>query len=82
MPRKLKFKPVITRIKLNPEQAVLACECFALDHRVTTGAYWSNGGTAQFCQGKTNPAIKVCASGGYDHGEGIHTAWATSTSSS
>ena len=25
MPEKKKFKPVITRIKLNPEQAVLAC---------------------------------------------------------
>jgi len=28
MPRKPKFKPVITRIKLNPEQAVLSCNCF------------------------------------------------------
>jgi hypothetical protein len=28
MPRKPKFKPVITRIKLNPEQAVLVCDCW------------------------------------------------------
>lgn len=28
MSEKLKFKPVITRIKLNPEQAVLACSCW------------------------------------------------------
>lgn len=28
MPRKLKFKPTITRVKLNPEQAVLACTCY------------------------------------------------------
>lgn len=28
MPRKLKFKPVIRRVKLNPEQAVLACACY------------------------------------------------------
>jgi len=28
MPRKLKFRPVITRVKLNPEQAVLACACY------------------------------------------------------
>jgi len=28
MPRKLKFRPRITRIKLNPEQAVLACNCY------------------------------------------------------
>ncbi len=25
---KPKFKPVITRVKLNPEQAVLQCNCF------------------------------------------------------
>ena len=29
MQEKLKFNPVITRIKLNPEQAVLACSCFS-----------------------------------------------------
>ncbi|MDD2689103.1 MAG: hypothetical protein PHT41_03005 [Candidatus Omnitrophica bacterium] len=28
MPRKPKFRPVITRVKLNPEQAVLACACY------------------------------------------------------
>jgi len=28
MVRKKKFKPVITRVKLNPEQAVLACDCY------------------------------------------------------
>jgi hypothetical protein len=28
MSRKPKFKPVITRIKLNPEQAVLICSCY------------------------------------------------------
>lgn len=27
MTRKLKFKPIITRVKLNPEQAVLTCTC-------------------------------------------------------
>jgi len=26
--RKRKFKPVITRVKLNPEQAVLTCNCY------------------------------------------------------
>ena len=29
MAEKLKFKPVITRIKLNPEQAVLSCTCYS-----------------------------------------------------
>jgi len=28
MKSKPKFNPVITRIKLNPEQAVLACSCY------------------------------------------------------
>ncbi len=28
MQRKLKFRPVVTRIKLNPEQAVLSCACY------------------------------------------------------
>ena len=28
MGRKLKFKPTITRVKLNPEQAVLTCTCY------------------------------------------------------
>lgn len=26
--RKLKFDPVVTRVKLNPEQAVLTCSCY------------------------------------------------------
>ena len=28
MPKKLKFKPKVTRVKLNPEQAVLQCTCW------------------------------------------------------
>jgi len=28
MPKREKFKPVINRVKLNPEQAVLVCSCF------------------------------------------------------
>ena len=31
MPRKPKFRPEITRIRLNPEQAVLTCECYRGD---------------------------------------------------
>jgi hypothetical protein len=27
--KKKKFKPVITRVKLNPEQAVLTCNCYS-----------------------------------------------------
>jgi hypothetical protein len=28
MTQKPKFKPVVTRVKLNPEQAVLFCNCY------------------------------------------------------
>lgn len=28
MPRKPKFKPRVTRVKLYPEQAVLSCDCY------------------------------------------------------
>jgi len=28
MPRKPKFRPEIRRVKLNPEQAVLSCDCY------------------------------------------------------
>ncbi len=37
MERKPKFKPVITRVKLNPEQAVLQCSCYDSD--------WNDPGT-------------------------------------
>jgi hypothetical protein len=37
MPRKPKFRPVITRVKLNPEQAVLTCECYDTGLKVTSG---------------------------------------------
>jgi hypothetical protein len=58
MPRKPKFKPTVTRVKLNPEQAVLACGCWSTG---TTVQYnWSvfyglhdSGGSAahQYCYG-------------------------------
>ena len=35
MSRKAKFRPVISRVRLNPEQAVLSCSCY--DH----GTAWS-----------------------------------------
>lgn len=36
MPRP-KFNPTVTRVKLNPEQAVLACSCYNVN-RANTGA--------------------------------------------
>ena len=44
---KKKFKPVITRVKLNPEQAVLQCSCFSQGYTYVSevlmsdfGEYW------------------------------------------
>jgi hypothetical protein len=35
MLKKKKFNPVVTRVKLNPEQAVLTCEGFDWGYRMT-----------------------------------------------
>ena len=49
-----RFKPVISRIKLNPEQAVLTCDCYTSDLRgswepfVTNQAFPASTG-AFFC---------------------------------
>lgn len=43
MAEKLRFKPMITRIKLNPEQAVLACGCFS--RGLTSAAGVARNGT-------------------------------------
>ncbi len=40
MPRKPKFKPVLTRIELNPEQAVLTCDCFSNASKRLEGGGW------------------------------------------
>ena len=50
MAEKLRFKPVITRIKLNPEQAVLACTCYSqgrtwVRNKARTGVTVCSGGT-------------------------------------
>ena len=33
MPKNPKFKPTISRVRLNPEQAVLTCDCYNNDRR-------------------------------------------------
>ncbi|MEW6170019.1 MAG: hypothetical protein AB1472_00415 [Candidatus Omnitrophota bacterium] len=37
MPTKPKFEPEITRIKLNPEQAVITCNCITTGYGTLTG---------------------------------------------
>lgn len=60
MPKKLKFKPVITRVKLNPEQAVLACSCVSVGVRTDCNYLWSSNGamTGQVCNG-ARPASAI-----------------------
>jgi len=41
MSRKPKFRPVITRVKLNPEQAVLTCTCYNRSDKAASGGYWA-----------------------------------------
>ena len=37
MSKRLKFRPEITRVKLNPEQAVLACTCIDAQRYAAVG---------------------------------------------
>ncbi len=52
---KKKFEPVITRVKLNPEQAVLQCACYTGQSWTTVAA---NKGASQYrpC-GITSPKV-------------------------
>jgi len=44
MSKKPKFKPTITRVKLNPEQAVLTCGCYSTGQHAWGGdKYWGHG---------------------------------------
>lgn len=44
--KKKKFKPVITRVKLNPEQAVLTCACYNLSRGAWGGWAYETPTTA------------------------------------
>jgi hypothetical protein len=62
MLKKKKFRPVITRVKLNPEQAVLMCGCYTGWYKTTDiptnqGSY----GPEEVCQAvsEKNKAIRV-----------------------
>jgi len=69
MSKKLKFKPVITRVKLNPEQAVLACVCSTGWYLFNAGAgtgYITDGSTrGMYCKPSTKGTwFRVFTSGG------------------
>ena len=50
MTRKPKFKPVITRVKLNPEQAVLTCNCYSGGMRMFQATYFGDTYSGVTCQ--------------------------------
>lgn len=60
MGKKLKFKPEVTRIKLNPEQAVLSC-CNAIARGATLG---TEDNPSQCDDGN----VWSCVQGGDSHG--------------
>ncbi len=47
MNKKPRFNPEITRVKLNPEQAVLACTCYNNRKFVSDGATGTKEGCVQ-----------------------------------
>ena len=60
MRKKPIFDPVVTRIKLNPEQAVLACGCYS------NRMYYSNGArnfSANVCTQNTRRQSFQCNKG-------------------
>lgn len=59
MSKKPKFNPEITRVKLNPEQAVLTCTCFDANKR--------QGGTH-------GNVVQVCLIGLREWGNDLKTA--------
>jgi len=71
MSKKPKFEPVMTRIKLNPEQAVLSCNCTGLGARHSRGPCIGAGGI---------PGCKTGGSRGAHWGGYPPTAWCTGTS--
>ncbi len=67
MPRKPKFRPVITRVKLNPEQAVLSCNCFRDGQMFAAGAFKDIQFASRFsCAGKSGVVRTECVVGPYD----------------
>jgi len=55
MGRKPKFRPRITRVRLNPEQAVLTCTCYLSGSQITGGGMdTAVHGEGASCRGRTS----------------------------
>lgn len=64
MPRKPKFRPRVTRVKLNPEQAVLTCSCWGYG-RVSSACGGGSPCCATFRGGtnfESNPSLNIATS--------------------
>ncbi len=62
MSRKPKFKPEITRVRLDPEQAVLLCGCYIGEVMAGTGSkanFCSVPGTKAIVYGKHQPGAQA-----------------------
>jgi hypothetical protein len=58
MPKKPKFEPEIRKVKLNHEQAVLACSCFDIG-RLPGGSWFDSDGAA--CMGGKSSGTAWCS---------------------
>jgi len=54
----MKFKPVVTQIELNPEQAVLTCPCYA-NSRAYTGT--ARNVSNRVCRTVSRNAMNYCS---------------------
>ena len=57
MKKKTRFSPVVTRIKLNPEQAVLSCACYNTGNKA--GA--ATPANTTICSGRTTTRGKFAS---------------------
>jgi nitrite reductase/ring-hydroxylating ferredoxin subunit len=67
MSKKPKFKPEITRIALNPEQAVLTCQCYNASFYAATGSFGNNTGQGNVCRLNVKtlyPKVDACGETG------------------
>lgn len=70
MLKKKRFRPTVTRVKLNPEQAVLTCSCWAIGYKMISGPLVSIPAGFSFLEvsmcssGSGKPYTNVVVSGG------------------
>ncbi|MFH1508544.1 MAG: hypothetical protein ABIG46_09010 [Candidatus Omnitrophota bacterium] len=62
---KREFKPIVTRIKLNPEQAILVCPCYNTLYQFGTSAP-----RRDVCQGDTPANKTIISASKYADGQG------------